>query len=225
MIERAHGLILRIRPFSETSVIVNWLTPEFGRVATMAKGARRPKSPFRGKLDLFYEADFSFVSSRRSELHTLGEVHLRETNPMLRRDLDALQQAAYCAALIEQATEKETPLPAIYELMAGLMQTLSQNPPQPLNIFAFEMKLLRELGQSPDIAETKLTPGSKKILAELTEKDWTDLSRLRLSAAQLQEIEKFLHGFLIWHLGKIPKNRPGHLIEKNPPRMDANKHE
>lgn len=214
MIERAHGLILRIRPFSETSVIANWLTPEFGRISTMAKGARRPKSSFRGKLDLFYEAEFSFVRSRRSDLHTLSEINLRETHPMLRRDLDALQQAAYCAALIEQATEKETPLPAIYELMTGLMETLSKNPPQPLNVFAFEMKLLRELGQSPDIAETRLTPGSKKILAELTEKNWTDLSRLRLSAAQFQEIEKFLHGFLIWHLGKIPKNRPSHAAEK-----------
>jgi DNA repair protein RecO len=180
----------------------------------MAKGARRPKSQFRGKLDLFYEAEFSFVRSRRSDLHTLSEINLCETHPMLRRDLDALQQAAYCAALIEQATEKDTPLLAIYELMTGLMETLSKNPPQPLNVFAFEMKLLRELGQSPGIAETKVTPGSKKILAELVERDWPDLSRLRLSASQFQEIEKFLRGFLIWHLGKLPKNRPSYAAEK-----------
>ena len=31
-----------------------------GRISTVAKGARRPKSPFAGKLDLFYEADFSY---------------------------------------------------------------------------------------------------------------------------------------------------------------------
>ena len=30
--ERAHGLILRTRPFTETSLIVNWLTPDFGRI-------------------------------------------------------------------------------------------------------------------------------------------------------------------------------------------------
>ena len=53
MIESATGLILRIRPLTETSLIVHWLTPEFGRVATVAKGARRPKSPFAGKLDIF----------------------------------------------------------------------------------------------------------------------------------------------------------------------------
>src|SRR5215469_17562336 len=96
-IERAHGLILRTRPFMETSLIVNWLTHESGRISTIAKGARRAKSPFRGKLDLFYECDFSFQRSRRSELHTLREVVLREMNPALRMELGYLQQASYCA--------------------------------------------------------------------------------------------------------------------------------
>ena len=46
MIESATGMILRTRPLTETSLIVHWLTPDFGRIATVAKGARRPKSPF-----------------------------------------------------------------------------------------------------------------------------------------------------------------------------------
>jgi len=60
MSENTIGLILRTRPLTDTSLIVHWLTPEFGRLATVAKGARRPKSPFAGKLDLFYLADLSF---------------------------------------------------------------------------------------------------------------------------------------------------------------------
>src|SRR2546426_12095054 len=93
--ERSSGIIVRTRLLTETSLIVHWVTPEFGRIATVAKGARRPKSPFRGKLDLFYEADFSFLRSRRSDLHTLKEAVLRQTHPSLRRDLARLQQAAY----------------------------------------------------------------------------------------------------------------------------------
>ena len=114
MICSATGLILRTRPLTETSLIVNWLTPNFGRISTVAKGARRPKSPFRGKLDLFYLADLSFSRSRRSDLHTLREVSLRETHSSLRQDLGQLRQASYCAALIEQTTETETPLPAVF---------------------------------------------------------------------------------------------------------------
>src|SRR5436190_11721104 len=108
MEERTHGLILRTHPLTETSTIVNWLTPDLGRVSTVAKGARRPKSPFRGKLDLFYFAEFSFGRSAKSELHNLREVVLRETHSALRENLGWLQQASYCAALIEQTTETET---------------------------------------------------------------------------------------------------------------------
>src|SRR5438445_7798788 len=107
MQERTTGLILRTYPLTETSLIVHWLTPDLGRIATVAKGARRPKSPFRGKLDLFYQADFSFARSRRSELHLLREVSLRETHPRIRQELACLRQVSYGAALLEQATEMD----------------------------------------------------------------------------------------------------------------------
>src|SRR6185436_9290540 len=102
MDERAQGIVLRVYPLTETSLIIRWLTPQFGRIATVAKGARRPKSAFRGKLDLFYLADFMFKRSQRSELHTLRELSLLETHGVLRRELPCLQLACYCAALIEQ---------------------------------------------------------------------------------------------------------------------------
>jgi DNA repair protein RecO (recombination protein O) len=206
-IERAHGLVLRTRPLTETSLIVNWLTLEFGRISTVAKGARRTKSPFRGKLDLFYEAEISFQRSQRSELHALREVVLENTNEALRRELGYLHQAAYCSALIEQSTERETPLPVVFELMRGLLHALPLKPPQAATILAFELKLLEELGLQPDLDATKLTPGSRSIAKGLGEKDWGSAARIKLSDAQASELRQFLHGFLIFHLGKIPSGR------------------
>jgi DNA repair protein RecO (recombination protein O) len=208
MIERAHGLILRTRPFTETSLIVHWLTAEFGRIHTIAKGARRPKSPFRGKLDLFYLAAFSFVRSRKSDLHTLGEVSLTETHAALRHELGFLEQAAYATALIEQVTERDTPIPAIFDLMRSLLEHLPKQPPQPQTVFAFELKLLRELGLMPDLDRSKLTPGAKQIVGALLSGEWTPVSRLKLSADQIRELRQFLHGFLVFHLGRIPRGRP-----------------
>jgi len=211
MTESASGIILRARPLTETSLILHWLTPDLGRLATVAKGARRPKSPFRGKLDLFYEADFSFTRSRRSDLHNLREVSLRDTHEALRRDLGWLQQAGYCATLIEQTTETETPIAAVFDLMRGFLEQLSQQPPRPAAIFAFEMKLLTELGQAPEPDDARLTPGARKILTDLAVNDWPGLARLQLSAPQVREIRQFLHSFLIWHLGKIPAGRDAAL--------------
>jgi DNA repair protein RecO (recombination protein O) len=207
MVERTQGLILRTRPLTETSLIVQWLTPDAGRIATVAKGARRSNSPFRGKLDLFYVADFSFVRSRRSNLHTLREVLLRETHTPLREQLAYLQQACYCAALIEQSTETETPLPAIFPLMRDMLNHLPKQPPLPQTILTFELKLLNELGLKPDMAKSKLTPGAKGIVGALSATDWPAVSRLKLSEAQVAELRQFLQGFLVFHLGKIPKGR------------------
>ena len=244
MIETAAGLVLRTRPLTETSLIVHWLTPTLGRLATVAKGARRANSPFRGKLDLFYLADFSFSRSRRSELHTLREVSLRQTHSRLREDLGLLQQACYCTALVEQSTEMETPLANVFELVIGLLGQLVAGPlslslspsegervpkagegavhgpevrqraveaPQATTIFAFELKLLTDLGLKPDLDQSNLNPGTKQLVKALTEKDWPVVARLKPTAAQAAELGRFLHGFLIYHLGRIPKGRDAAL--------------
>ncbi|MGD0260923.1 MAG: DNA repair protein RecO [Verrucomicrobiota bacterium] len=211
MIETTTGLVFRTRPLTETSLIIHWLTPNLGRLGTVAKGARRVKSPFRGKLDLFYLADFSFSRSSRSELHTLREVSLRETHSRLRQDLGLLQQASYCAALIERATETETPLPRVFDLMIGLLRHLLARPPQPQTVFSFELKLLADLGLQPDFARSKLNPGTRQLLKALTENDWPVMARLKPSDEQVRELRQFLHGFLQYHLGSVLKGRAGAL--------------
>ena len=209
--ETASGLILRTRPLTETSLIVHWLTPELGRIATVAKGARRAKSPFAGKLDIFYAADFSFSRSRRSELHNLREVKLHWTHGAIREDIVKLQQAAYAANFLEQATETETPLPQIFELVRGFLKFLCDQKTAPQNIFALELKLLHELGLAPDLEAARLTPGAKKIAVALLAADWKNSARLHLSRAQGDELREWLQGFLIFHLGRLPRGRAAAL--------------
>ncbi len=213
MIESTTGIILRTRPLTETSLIVHWLTPDFGRVATVAKGARRPQSPFLGKLDLFYRADFSFSRSRHSELHILREVSLRETHGAIREDIWKLRQAAYAAAFIDQATETETPLPAVFELLRGFLETLCRRQPAAQLVFAFELKFLRELGLNPDLQQSNLTAGAKQIVRAFLKNGWPACLRLKLAAAQTTELRQFLHGFLIFHLGRLPQGRASALAD------------
>ena len=211
MIESATGLILRIRPLTETSLIVHWLTPTLGRLATVAKGARRPKSPFRGRLDLFFLADFSFSRSRSSELHALREVSVQDTHSFLRQNLGYLQQAAYCVGLVELGTETETPLSSIFDLLACFLRALSAQPPQPHLILAFELKFLADLGLQPDFSGSGLSDSSKKMAAALQHADWPSIAALPLSLPHQAELRRFLHRFLAFNLGKIPKGRDAAL--------------
>src|SRR5688500_1838101 len=139
--ERATGIILRTRPLTESSLIVQWLTQESGRISTVAKGARRPKSPFLGKLDLYYEADFSFQRARKSSLHTLREVDLRATHSELRKDFSALEQLARAGKRIEGATEEDAAVPEIFELFKSFLDQAATPPFESSLLFAFEIKL------------------------------------------------------------------------------------
>jgi hypothetical protein len=160
---------------------------------------------------LFYLADFSFSRSSRSELHTLREVSLRETHSGLRKDLGLLQQAAYCAALVERATETETPLPEVFDLMVGLLRHILAHPPRPQSVLSFELKLLAELGLKPDLATSQLKPGTRQLVKALTENDWPAIACLKLSNDEVTELRQFLHGFLQYHLGGVLKGRASAL--------------
>lgn len=216
MEERTTGLILRTRPLTETSLVVNWLTSDAGRIATVARGARRPKSPFRGKLDLFFVADLAFVRSRRSDLHILKEIALCETHPALRRDLALLNQAAYAAELIEQTTERDTPLPEMYPLLAEFIAALSTHPWRAAAVLWFELKLLAALGQQPDSRKATLSPRTRRLMDEVSVATWPEAFTLSPDAGQIKELTRFLHGFLTYHLDRLPRGRAAALKSTEP---------
>lgn len=207
MEERTTGIVLRTRLLTETSLIVHWLTADAGRIATVARGARRPKSPFRGKLDLFHAAAISFRRSRRSELHTLCEVMLEETFPALRADWHRLSQAAYGAALVEQTTETETPLPETYAQFRGFLEVVARRATSPLPVLAFELKHLAELGLLPDLERESLPAESGRLAADLLRIEWERFEDVATSAAAVPPLVRFLHGFLIYHLDRLPRGR------------------
>ncbi len=55
--EHARGTIIRLTKLTETSLIVHWLTENDGLIKTVARGARRAKSSFAGRIDLLLLAD------------------------------------------------------------------------------------------------------------------------------------------------------------------------
>jgi len=134
-------------------------------------------------------------------------VSVRDFHAPLRQNVNYLQQAAYFVQLVEQGTEKETALPGILELMTAALTAIAQGPACPVTVFTFEMKLLNELGLKPDSRESRLTPGASRIVNALSTGDWAAVSRLQLSQAQVMELGRFLHGFLVFQLGRIPRDR------------------
>ena len=102
-------------------------------------------------------------------------------------------------------------MPEIHALFAGLLNYLPQQPARPRTVFAFELKLLHELGLAPDAEETRLAPNVQRLLTDLTEADWPQLAELHPGASDVRALQQFLHGFLIFHLGRFPRQRAAAL--------------
>lgn len=144
--ESTEAILLRKRKFSDTSLIVSWCTESFGCIQTMAKGARRAKTPFAGKLDLFFEAEISVVRSRRSSLHTLTEVVLKNPFAGIRTHYVRTQAAAYFVELIEICTERDHREPELFALLRRAFGYLDYNDPTQRAISHFETELARITG-------------------------------------------------------------------------------
>jgi DNA repair protein RecO (recombination protein O) len=139
---------MRRSRLTETSLIVHWLSPEQGRLKTVAKGALRPRNPLGGVLDLFHRCEIQFQRARSGELHALREAVLLESFPGVRTSLHRVGLAAYAIELIERATEKETPVPELYDLLERALGYLNVQPATRRALHHFEAELVRLLGIS-----------------------------------------------------------------------------
>ena len=144
--ESTEAILLRKRKFSDTTLIVSWCTESLGCVQTIAKGARRQKSPFAGKLDLFFQAEISLVRSRKSDLHTLAEVVLKNPFAGIRRNYLRMQTAAYFVELIEICTERDHHEPELFGLLRRAFGYLDTNNPNARAVAHFETELARIAG-------------------------------------------------------------------------------
>lgn len=122
MIEKTEGIVLRSRPFSRTSRMVTWLTPDFGRVTTVIKGACRPKSFFLGQTDLGYRCELLFYRKEHAGAHIAREVFPLDCREALRGNWRASVAADYVCWLLSQVTE---PMLASAELYGLLDRTLT----------------------------------------------------------------------------------------------------
>ncbi|MGJ8676891.1 MAG: DNA repair protein RecO [Akkermansiaceae bacterium] len=146
--EQSEGIIIRLTKLTETSLIVHWCTEHSGILKTVAKGARRPKSPFSGKVDLFYRAEFSWVQSRKSELHTLSEIVVLDYSEGLRKKYVDTLAAAYFCELLSSVVESEHPVPEFYDLLQRGLNYLSTTGADRKSLFHYEFEMAKLLGLS-----------------------------------------------------------------------------
>ena len=150
MIEKTEALVLRTYPFSETSQIVSWLTPKYGRVMTLVKGAKRPRSAFLGQYDLFYTCELVFYMKDPSGVHIARECSLLDSRPALRGNWRAAACASAVCSLSMHASLHGRSEQDLYALTSACLDTLARGGHSVLLIFWHELQILRLLGITPN---------------------------------------------------------------------------
>lgn len=143
---KTRGTLIRRSQLTETSLIVHWCTHENGIVKAVAKGARRPKSPFAGKLDLFYLCELEIHPARSGDLHILKDLTIERPRLGLRRNYLQTLAASYFVKLIDLVAEDGTPLPELADLLDRGLNYLEDHDADQRAIVHFERQLSESLG-------------------------------------------------------------------------------
>ena len=154
------AFVLHRYDWSESSLILDVLTRERGRLAVAAKGARRPYSQLRPVLLPFQRVLMTLARSPAEgvEVHTLRQAEWAGGLPPLGSG-EALFRAYYCNELVMKLLAREDPHPVVFDAYAATLPALAG--PDELHaqaaLRAFELVLLRETGVLPDLATVTLT--------------------------------------------------------------------
>lgn len=152
------GYVLHSLAWRETSLIVEVFCREEGRMGVVARGARRPRSVWRGLLQPFQPLLLRY--SAKGDLRTLMAAEWRGGLPLLKGE--ALMAGFYLNELLLRLMPRQDPHPDLFAAYEQAMAALSHADgldacPRDLGLIEpvlrqFECRLLREMGVAPDFA-------------------------------------------------------------------------
>lgn len=149
---KAEAITIRLVDFSETSQVAWFYTREFGRLSALAKGSKRQRNNFDGRLDLLCHNEIVFARKSRTTLHVLTECRLLDRFMGLRAGVDRLYAALYAAELVREMTPAEESQPEVFELLLGTLRALGGGEAVGPALLAFEARLLALAGYAPMVA-------------------------------------------------------------------------
>ena len=224
------AFVLHSYPHKETSLIVDVFTREYGRIALVAKGAKRPHSQLRGVLQTFQPLQAGWTG--KSELRILTGAEW--VGGMLPLEKTALLCGFYLNELLVKLLARDDPHPVLFDHYVATLNQLAHNEPPPIVLRKFERALLKETGVAADL--TRCTGTRQAVEAgqvyvvdpergprparasdawpKITGKTLLDMEREEYADAATQAQSKLLMRFLLAHqLGGATLNTRQILID------------
>jgi DNA repair protein RecO (recombination protein O) len=149
---KTEAVVLRSMRYGEADRILHLYTPDRGRISAIAKGVRRTRSRFGGRLEPFFRLQL-VLHEGRSELLTVTSAETVDAHARLRGDGPALGVAARACEAVARLFETTEPHPEVFNLLCNELSLLDGDLSQatPANLLAFRLKLLLAAGVAPQL--------------------------------------------------------------------------
>ncbi|HKE79823.1 MAG TPA: DNA repair protein RecO [Solirubrobacteraceae bacterium] len=150
---KTEAVVLRSLRYGEADRILHLYTPRRGRIGAIAKGVRRARSRFGGRLEPFFRLNL-VLHEGRGELLTVTSAETLAGHPRLREHGVALDTAARACDAVTRLFDTAEPHPDVYNLLCNELALLDADPPRAghANQLAFRLKLLLAAGFAPQLA-------------------------------------------------------------------------
>lgn len=149
-VQGQRAYVLHVRPYKETSSLVDYLCEDFGRVRLVVKGARRPKSKLRIALQAF--APLAIDWQGRSDLKTLAGAESLKVAPFWQG------RSLWCGLYLNELLTRTLTLwdahPRLFAYYRFALEHLHDEDEQQAVLRIFERNLLQEMGFGLDFSRT-----------------------------------------------------------------------
>ncbi len=149
------GFVLHSYPYKETSLIVDVFSRDHGRIALIAKGAKRPHSKLRGVLQTFQPLSVGW--SGKSEVRTL--IAAEWVGGLLPLEKSALLCGFYLNELLVKLLARDDPHPVLFDHYVSALNQLAHDEPAAIVLRKFERALLKESGVAGDWSQCTSSGG------------------------------------------------------------------
>jgi DNA repair protein RecO (recombination protein O) len=150
---KTEAIVLRGIRYGEADRILHLYTPERGRVSAIAKGVRRAKSRFGGRLEPFFRLNLVLYQGK-SDLMTVTSAETIMGHPRLREHGAAIDGAARACDAVSRLFGDGEPHAGVYHLLANQLALIDREPERATRAtaLAFRLKLLLAAGFAPHLA-------------------------------------------------------------------------
>ena len=203
---KTEAIVLRSIRYGEADRVLHLYTPDHGRIAAIAKGARRARSRFGARLEPFFHIR-AILHECRGDLHTVTGVDTVAAHVGLRDHAATLDAAARACDAVARLFETPEPHPEGFRLLANELALLDLDPAHARRAtgLAFRLKLLLAAGIVPQLGSCAGCGDSEHLRAFSAAAGGVVCSSCEAAAFPLgQESHSFLIGALGRPLAQAP---------------------